>query len=353
MNKELWGRSYPELQEIVKEEGFPAFTAGQIADWLYRKNARSISEMTNLSKKNRSLLEEKYTLTRHEPLNSSVSRDGTKKYLFEMAGNFIEAAYIPDEPRSTLCISSQAGCRRQCRFCMTGKQGLQADLTSGEILSQIYGIPEWEKLTNIVVMGMGEPLDNTENVLRALDILTSEKGLAWSPKRITLSTVGILPGLERFITTSQCHLALSLHNPFPEERRQIMPIEAQYPLMDVLKLIRDSGDFRGQRRFSVEYILFEGFNDDTRHARELVRILNGLKVRVNLIAWHPVPDMPFTGSPRDKIEAFQQELQKKGITTTIRRSRGLDIQAACGLLSTLEKVQKGKDQSPETPGSGR
>ena len=236
---------------------------------------------------------------------------------------------------------------------MTGKQGLQADLTSGEILSQIYGIPEWEKLSNIVVMGMGEPLDNTENVLRALDILTSEKGLAWSPKRITLSTVGILPGLEQFIRDSQCHLALSLHNPFSDERRQIMPTEALYPLQDVLRMIRESDAFKGQRRFSVEYILFDGFNDDLRHARELVRVLNGLKARVNLISWHPVPDMPWTGSPRPKMEAFQQELQKKGITTTIRRSRGLDIQAACGLLSTLEKVLQKKDQSPEDAESDR
>ena len=344
MRKELCGSTYQELQEIVKQEGFPAFTAGQIADWLYKKNVPSIQEMTNLSKKNREILSASYSLTRTAPANCAVSRDGTKKYLFQTGPHFIEAAYIPDDPRATLCVSSQAGCRRQCRFCMTGKQGLQTDLTSGEILNQIYSIPEWQKLTNLVFMGMGDPLDNTENVLKALDVLTSETGLAWSPKRITLSTVGILPGLERFIAESQCHLALSLHNPFPEEREQIMPVEKKYPLREVLGMIRDSGQFRGQRRFSVEYILFDGFNDDIRHARELVRILNGLKVRVNLIAFHPVPGLPWTGSPRPRMEAFQKELQNKGITTTIRRSRGLDIQAACGLLSTLEQLEK-KDQS--------
>ena len=220
---------------------------------------------------------------------------------------------------------------------------MQADLTSGEILNQIYSIPEWKNLTNLVYMGMGEPLDNTENVLNSLGILTSEKGLAWSPRRITVSTVGILPGLEEFITKSECHLALSLHNPFPGERAQIMPVELKYPLMDVLKLIRESERFKGQRRFSVEYILLDGFNDDMKHARELVRILNGLKARVNLIAWHPVPGMPWKGSSRERMEQFQKELQNKGVTTTIRRSRGLDIQAACGLLSTLEQVQ-GKDQ---------
>jgi 23S rRNA (adenine2503-C2)-methyltransferase len=192
-------------------------------------------------------------------------------------------------------------------------------------------------------MGMGEPLDNTENVLNSLDIITSEKGMAWSPKRITVSTVGIIPGLEEFISRSESHLALSLHNPFPEERARIMPVELKYPLMDVLKLIRTSGRFKGQRRFSVEYILLNGFNDDIKHARELVRILSGQKTRVNLIAWHPVPDMPFKGTSREKMERFQKELQNKGVTTTIRRSRGLDIQAACGLLSTLEQVQKSKE----------
>ncbi len=344
MIKELWGRTYEELQKIVTAEGFPVFTAGQIADWLYKKNVSSIGEMTNLSKKNRTLLEEGYTLTKRAPANVSTSRDGTKKYLFEAAGNFIEAAYIPDKDRATLCVSSQAGCRRQCKFCMTGKQGLQADLTSGEILNQIYSIPEWKSLTNLVYMGMGEPLDNTENVLSSLDILTSGKGLAWSPRRITVSTVGIIPGLEEFISRSECHLALSLHNPIPEERARIMPVELKYPLMDVLKLIRESGQFKGQRRFSVEYILLDGFNDDIKHARELVRILNGLKARVNLIAWHPVPGMPWKGSSRERMEQFQKELQNKGVTTTIRRSRGLDIQAACGLLSTLEQIQ-GKNQS--------
>ena len=344
MIKELWGRTFKELQSIVKAEGFPAFTAGQIADWLYKKNISTIGEMTNLSKKNRSVLEDQYTLTKKKAVNASVSPDGTKKYLFEAAGNYIEAAYIPDKDRATLCVSSQAGCRRQCKFCMTGKQGLQADLTSGEILNQIYSIPEWKNLTNLVYMGMGEPLDNTGNVLNSLDILTSEKGLAWSPRRITVSTVGILPGLEAFINKSECHLALSLHNPFPKERAQIMPVELKYPLMDVLKLIRESGRFKGQRRFSVEYILLDGFNDDIKHARELVRILSGQKTRVNLIAWHPVPGMPWKGSSRERMEQFQKELQNKGVTTTIRRSRGLDIQAACGLLSTLEQVQEKKEQ---------
>ncbi len=340
MKKPLWGSTYGELLEIVKEEGMPKFTAGQISDWMYRKNARSIEGMSNLSKKNRALLTESYSYIRKDPVNCSTSSDGTKKYLFETGGNFIEAAYIPDEPRATLCVSSQAGCRRQCRFCMTGKQGLQSNLTSGEILNQIYGIPEWENLTNLVFMGMGEPLDNTDEVLKSLEILTSEEGLAWSPKRITLSTVGILPGLERFLRESQCHLALSLHNPFSEERAEIMPVEKKYPLKEILHLIRRSDSFSRQRRFSVEYILFDGFNDDLRHARELVRILNGIKTRVNLIAFHPVEGLPWKGSPRSRMEEFQLELQRKGLTTTIRRSRGLDIQAACGLLSTLEQVKK-------------
>ena len=342
MKKPLWGRTYQELQEIVKEEGFPGFTAGQIADWLYKKNVSSVEEMTNLSKKNRAVLQESYSLNKADPVNCSVSTDGTKKYLFEVSGNYIEAAYIPDDQRATLCVSSQAGCRRQCRFCMTGKQGIQSDLTCGEILNQIYSIPEWESLTNIVYMGMGEPLDNVEAVLNSLEVLTSEKGLAWSPKRITVSTVGILPGLERFLKESNCHLALSLHNPFSEEREQIMPVEKKYPLREVLSMIKSSGNFSGQRRFSVEYILFDGFNDEMRHARELGRILNGVKTRVNLIAFHPVEGIPLKGSPRNKMEAFQQELQKKGITTTIRRSRGLDIQAACGLLSTLEQLEQKK-----------
>ncbi len=338
----LYGKTLQELQTVCAELKMPSFTAKQIAQWLYQKDARSIEDMTNISKKNRSLLEEKYEVGRQEPLQVQVSVDGTKKYLFEAFGNnFIETAMIPDRDRKTVCVSSQVGCKMACVFCMTGKQGFQNQLTAGEILNQIFSIEEGPEVTNIVYMGMGEPFDNIDEVLKSLSILTSEWGYAMSPRRITVSSIGIIPSLQRFLLESECHLAISMHSPFDEERRELMPIQKAYPIKEVIEEIQDF-DFGLQRRVSFEYIMFKGVNDTQAHVKELARLIGGLRCRMNLIRFHAIPDAPLEGTELVRMEEFRDALNKKNIMTTIRSSRGQDIFAACGLLST-KALQEAKN----------
>jgi len=334
MTKEaLYGKTLQELRTITGSLDLPGYTAKQIAGWLYKKDVSDIEMMSDIPKKARAALKEKYAigLTPHHSFQESV--DGTKKYLFRVAnGRYIESAYIPEKERATLCVSSQIGCKMDCAFCMTGKQGFQGQLTSGEILNQIRSLPEYKKLTNVVYMGMGEPLDNLEEVLKSLEILTSDWGYGWSPKRITVSTIGIIPALKRFIEESKAHLAISLHTPFSEERLELMPIEKTYPATEVIDVIR-SYDFGRQRRISFEYIMFKGLNDTPAHIKGLTRLLHGLRCRVNLIRFHAIPGFPHV-SPSDRTMVwFRDQLSAKGITTTIRQSRGEDIFAACGMLS--------------------
>jgi 23S rRNA (adenine2503-C2)-methyltransferase len=336
----LFGQTLSQLTEIVLAEGLPKFTAKQIADWLYKKDIVSIEQMTNLSLKVREQLSEKYVFGLSSPTKVTESTDGTKKYLFTVGPmKFVEAAYIPDADRATLCVSSQVGCKMGCLFCMTGKQGFQGNLSAGEIVNQLRSIPEWHNISNIVYMGMGEPFDNLENVLSSLDILTTDWGMAMSPRRITVSTIGVTPAMIQFLERSQCHLAVSLHTPFDEERRSLMPIQNVYPIQQVVDEIRKF-DFTGQRRVSFEYIMFDGINDTQKHVKETVRLLSNLNCRVNLIRFHPIPNSPLIGSPDDKITMFRDALTSKGIFTTIRASRGQDIQAACGMLSTKELQKK-------------
>ncbi len=340
MPEPLFGKTLDELKTLSTELGLPAFTGKQLAQWIYQKEVQSIDEMTNLSKKAREELSSKYTLGLQDPIDVQESIDGTKKYLFPgTPGKFIETAYIPDRERATVCVSSQVGCKMGCLFCMTGKQGFQGNLTAGEILNQYRSIPEWRKLSNIVYMGMGEPLDNLDEVLLSLEILTSPWGFAMSPRRITVSTIGITPAMLRFLESSEAHLAISLHTPFDEERRKLMPVQQVYPLKEVLSEIR-SWDFGRQRRVSFEYILFKGLNDSAKHVNELSRILHGIKCRINLIRFHPIPGTPLESPDEESIIAFRDKLNAKGLTTTIRASRGQDIWAACGLLSTKKLINK-------------
>lgn len=333
----LYGKTINGLKELCEREHLPRFAAKQIARWLYVRHVEDIMQMTDLSLTTRNLLAERYTLGLEPPLRESVSIDGTKKYLFATReGQYIESAYIPDRDRATLCVSSQAGCRMGCRFCATARQGLQHSLSAGEIINQIISIPESDKLTNIVFMGMGEPLDNLQNVMDAIEILTSEWGFAWSPTRITLSTAGVAKHLPTLLDKTKVHLAVSLHNPFHEERCEIMPIENAYPIREVCDILRRY-DFTGQRRVSFEYIVMEGLNDSNAHIKELCRLLNGIKCRINLIRFHKIPDSPYFSPSQERMTAFRDALTAKGIQTTIRASRGEDIQAACGLLSTAER----------------
>lgn len=343
--KSLYGMTLAELQQLCTENHLPAFTAKQIARWLYTSRISDISQMTNLSLAARAALAEHYTIGRIEPIKVSTSSDGTKKYLFPtQQGQYIESAYIPDADRATLCVSSQAGCRMGCRFCATARQGLQHSLSAAEIINQILSIPESEKLTNLVFMGMGEPLDNMSNVLAAIEIITSPWGMGWSPSRITLSTAGVASNLAQFLDSTKVHLAVSLHNPFHEERAEIMPIEKAYPIREVCDILRRY-DFTGQRRVSFEYIVMEGLNDSPAHIKELCRLLNGIKCRMNLIRFHKIPDSPYFSPSNEQMIAFRDKLTAKGIQTTIRASRGEDIQAACGLLSTKEQAQKQGSQN--------
>ena len=332
----LYGQTLPQLEALCNRLEMPRFVAKQIARWLYDKHATTIEAMSDLSARHRALLAETYEVGLTAPEKVSISTDGTKKYLYRTSQNhFIESAYIPDGDRATLCISSQAGCRMGCRFCATGRQGLQHSLSTNEILNQIGSLPERERLTNVVFMGMGEPLDNLDSLLPALEVLTSAWGFGWSPTRITVSTAGVASRLERFLEATQVHLAVSLHNPFPHERAEIMPVEKAWPIREVVEILRRY-DFTHQRRVSFEYIVMSGLNDSPRHIRELCRLLDGIKCRINLIRFHKIPGSPYF-SPDDRaMIAFRDALTAKGIHTTIRTSRGEDIQAACGLLSTAQ-----------------
>lgn len=329
----LLGKTLPQLQELCAAEGFPRFTAKQLCDWLYKKHVESIDAMTNLSLAQRARLNEMAYIGRETPVRCQVSRDGTKKYLFPVLdGHYIEAVYIPEEDRATLCVSCQVGCKMGCRFCVTGQQGFHGNLGAGDILNQLFSIPEYGELTNVVFMGMGEPMDNLDAILAATQTMTSDWGLGWSPKRITVSTVGIVPGLKRFLDESQCHVAVSLHNAVPQERLQMMPVQKAFPLSEVLALLRHY-DWSGQRRLSFEYTMFRGINDDQQHAQKLVDALKGLDCRVNLIRFHESPEAPYKTSMPTAIKAFQDYLNRHGVTCTLRASRGQDIDAACGLLA--------------------
>jgi len=335
----LLGQTLSELTQLVKDLGMPAFTGKQIAEWIYSKRVCSIDEMTNISVKNRALLNESFEVGRYAPVHEQVSIDGTVKYLFKTEkGHFIESVYIPEDDRATLCISSQVGCKMNCLFCMTGKQGFSAHLSAHEILNQFYSIPLSEKLTNIVFMGMGEPLDNLDNVMKTNTILTAEYGLGWSPRRITVSSIGLIPKMKTFLDNSECHLAISMHSPFDEERLRLMPVQKPYPIANVLNELKNY-DFSKQRRVSFEYIMFNNVNDTQRHASEIVRMLKGIYCRVNLIRFHAIPGVDLQTSPDDKMVAFRDYLTKNGVMTTIRKSRGEDIFAACGMLSSTQKEQ--------------
>lgn len=368
----LFGQTLEQLQAFCLAEGFPKFTAKQLCDWMYKKRVNDFDSMTNLSLKTRARLNEIASVGRKAPIDCQTSVDGTKKYLFEgsraqklegsgskeLGGaraqeqngsrtqeqegtraqglNCFESVYIPTTDRATLCISCQKGCKMGCRFCVTGKQGFHGSLTAAEILNQLFSVPESEQLTNVVYMGMGEPMDNYEAVRQSIEVLTSEWGLAWSPQRITVSTVGVIPTLKRLLDETRCHVAVSLHNPFPVERESIMPVEKAYSITDVVKLLQQY-NWRGQRRISFEYIMFRGLNDDIRHASALRSLLRGLPCRVNLIRFHASPDMPYRTSTDITIENFSNYLNDHGITCTVRASRGEDIMAACGLLAGKEQ----------------
>lgn len=347
MDSVLLGKTLEELQEVALAVGLKKFAGKQLANWLYVKRVTSFDEMTNISLSARELLKQSYSIGRHLPIAHVESKDGTKKYLFQVGNQYVESVYIPDGNRATLCVSTQAGCKMGCKFCMTGTLGFHGHLSAADILNQIFYFDLASDnqsidgaLTNVVYMGEGEPMDNIDEVLRSLQVLTQEWGCAWSPKRITVSSVGYLPGLKRFLDESECHLAISLHNPFSVERQEVMPVEKRYSVTEVVNLLKQY-DWAHQRRISFEYICWYGQNDTIRHAKELLRLLRGLNCRINLIRFHAGVDQQFPASDERQMEWLRDYLTDGGITTTIRRSRGEDILAACGMLvNSLKETEQ-------------
>ena len=333
---QLLGQTLNELKNLADNLGMPSYTTRQIADWLYKKQIHSIDEMTNISFKLREKLKENYVVGRCDYSQVQNSSDGTRKFLFPVSGNkFVETVFIPDKERATICISSQVGCKMNCLFCMTGKQKFTAQLSSSEMMNQILSLPEYKQLTNYVFIGMGEPLDNELELLKTLEILTADYGLALSPKRITVSTIGLLPELKRFLEETSCHIAISLHSPYHEERLSLMPVEKAFPAEKIIEMIKNY-DFSHQRRISFEYIMFGGFNDSRRHARDLAKLLSDIPCRVNLIKYHKIPGVNLPDTKEENMIPFRDYLTTHGIISTIRASRGEDILAACGMLSTIK-----------------
>lgn len=347
--KPLAGMTLDDLRKVTADLGMPRFVATQLAQWIYGKRVNSFDEMRNISKANRELLDKDYKVGLYAPSSAQKSEDGTVKYLFKAGEEqAVESVYIPEDDRSTLCISSQKGCRMNCYFCMTGHQGFHGQLTANQIINQVLSVPESASLTNVVFMGMGEPCDNLDNVMKAIEILTADWGLAWSPKRVTVSTVGLKPGPKKLVEETNVHIAVSVHNAVPEERMQMMPIERVYPIKEVLEML-GKYDFAHQRRLSIEYIMWQWFNDDISHAEALREIIPDEHVRVNLIRYHMIPGIPkLRTSSDERMTQFRDYLNGHGVTCTIRRSRGEDISAACGMLAG--KV-KGKPNA--TPGNDK
>jgi len=343
----LFGMDRGALSALVRELGEPAYRARQIFSWLYGRRVRRVADMTSLPRGLRRALEERCELSWPDVSERTLSFDGTRKYLFRLAdGATIEAVYIPEDDRRTICISTQAGCPLKCAFCLTGIAGYKRNLSPGEILGQVATVMEEHPVAathpgrrpedpfpwNVVVMGMGEPLLNYEATVSALRVLMDEEAFAVPPRKLTLSTVGILPALERLAREPvRPNLAISLHAPDPGLRRALMPIEQKYPIGKVIDAALAYPLPRGGR-VTFEYVLLRGVNDTSGHARELARRLRGRRVKVNLIPLNPAPEIPFEAPRPEDVDAFAAQLLEAGVRATVRRPRGRDILAACGQL---------------------
>lgn len=338
---ELLGQSEHQLRSLAESLGYRSFVGSQLAHWLYVQRVDRFSGMSNLPGRLRDLLENDYRLGRYSPRQVAESSDGTRKYLYDVVSllsargsRSVETAVIPDGDRLTVCLSCQSGCRMGCLFCATGAQGFGGNLNAGEIVNQLLSLPEYERVSNLVLMGMGEPLDNYDAVVGALDVFTGSWGLGMSPRRITLSSVGVSSNLERFVRERSCHLAVSLHSPYDEERQWLIPAARGHYIADLMNVLL-RGDWQGQRRLSFEYVVLRGVNDSVRHVLALAHLLRGLPVRVNLIPYHPTggANDRFGSPSADRVDAMSLELNDLGVRTTVRASRGEDIGAACGMLS--------------------
>jgi 23S rRNA (adenine2503-C2)-methyltransferase len=333
VKKSLCGLTADEIFDLIRPLNFTSSHAVSISNSMYKKGILNISEIVKIPYR---LKEELYNIAAtgiYLPLASEVSADKSVKYMFRTEnGKEFETVYIPDNKRNTVCVSTQSGCRMGCSFCITGRYGFRGNLTAGEIVNQILAIPQAGKVTHIVFMGMGEPMDNLENVLKACSIITAEWGLAISSRNLTVSTVGIMPGVEQFLQRSDCNLTLSLYSPFSVERREIIPVENKFPVLDIIEMMKNF-PLKKRRRLSIAYIMIKNLNDTDSHLEELKSILKGSKIRVNLLSYHPGNNDKNCSSPAERMQFFKHNLIISGISASIRKSRGIDISAACGLLA--------------------
>lgn len=325
------GSDLSDIEALLGSLGVDAGYARRLLYWIYRRGIKSFDEINDIPAKVLHILSENYVTGLISPVMSEVSVDGSIKYLFSGSrGLNHETVWLPDGKRSTVCVSAQSGCRMGCRFCATGRNGWGGNLTAGEIVNQVVSLPH--VVTHIVLMGMGEPGDNIDEVLKACRIFTAEWGLAAGRSKVTVSTVGVTPSVMRLLDETECNITLSLHSPFPEERREVIPAEARWPFAETLDLLMRYEN-RRKRRFTVAYVMIEGRNDTGRHLDEMKRLLSGTAIRVNLLPYHPVAGDDARSSENSVMMRFKHELVTSGISASVRKSRGGDIYAACGMLA--------------------
>jgi 23S rRNA (adenine2503-C2)-methyltransferase len=335
VKKNLCGLTSYEMFSLIRPSGFSQAHATSIANSIYKKRFPEISQIKKIPEKLKTELAVTACTGLFKPVASEISADKTIKYLFRtVEGKEFETVYIPDNKRNTVCVSTQSGCRMGCPFCVTGRYGFHGNLTAGEIVNQVLSIPVAENVTHIVFMGMGEPMDNLENVLNACEILTAEWGLAISARNVTVSTVGITQGVKEFLQSSDCNLTLSLYSPFMEERRKIIPAEKHYPAHEILEMMKNY-PAKKKRRLSIAYVMISGLNDTENHLDGLKTLLMDSKIRVNLLPYHSVDKKDINvSSSSERMQLFKHNLVVSGISASVRKSRGIDISAACGHLAT-------------------
>lgn len=332
--KYICGLSAKEILSLIGDVGGSSEHSLIISNAIYKKGIREFSSLSRLPGKLRKFLDDGYCTGVYDPLSFETSADGTKKYLFRNSdGNYFETVFLPEAKRNTVCVSTQSGCRMGCPFCLTGRYGFHGNLSAGDIVNQVIALPEAASVTHVVFMGMGEPLDNLDNVLKACSILSAEWGRAVSQASITISTVGITPAVKRFLEESKCNLTISLFSPFTEERRRVVPAENKYPVSGIIEIMKSARVSR-KRRLCAAYVMISGVNDTSKHLEGLLHLLAGSGIRVNLLPYHNVPGDGITSSPGERMTYFKHNLVINGISASIRKSRGEDISAACGLLAS-------------------
>lgn len=329
----LVGMTPDEMAAALQICGLNPDYAPRIAYWVYKKRVPSTDMMTSIAAPARHAIGYCFQTGFVAPVSRICSADGTVRYVFDYDnGLAVESVFIPETRRNTVCVSAQCGCARACAYCRTGEMGLRADLTAARIVNQVMAIPESASVTHIVFMGMGEPLDNPDEVIKAINIMTAEWGLAIAHVNITVSTVGILPAITAFLESTRCNLAFSLFSPISEERAEFVPVEKIYPASEIINLLRKNPPSK-KRRFTLAYMMLEGINDTDMHLEELIRLTSGTSIRINLLNYHPHGKRDFRPSSPARQEYFRQRLAEAGVSVSLRKSRGEDINAACGLLA--------------------